>query len=74
MPNFSLDAKKLPGAASCTLRLLIAEFFGWNRMHLGGTLFQSDPPEKLIGLRHFWESLEQSLSYFLIKRKYMKIM
>ena len=23
----------------------------------GGTLSQGDPPEKLIGIRHFWESL-----------------
>ena len=57
MPNFSPDAEKNPGAASCALRLLIAQFFGWNRIHLGGTLSQGDPPEKLIGLRHFWESL-----------------
>ena len=57
MPNFSLDVKKCPGAACGTLRLFIAWFFGWNRIHSGGTLSESVPPEKLNGLGHFWESL-----------------
>ena len=57
MPSFSPDVKKFPGAASCTLHLLIARFFRWNRIYSGGTLSQSGAPEKLIGLRHFWESL-----------------
>ena len=37
--------------------LAIAWVFRWNRIHSGGTLSQSGTPEKLIGLRHFWESL-----------------
>ena len=58
MSSFRPDVKKFPGTASCVLRLLIAQFFGWNRNHSGGTLSQSDTPEKLISLRHFWESLK----------------
>ena len=57
MPNFSLDVKKCPRAAPCMLRLLITRFFGWNRIHSGGTLSESVPPEKLNGLGHFSESL-----------------
>ena len=51
MLSFSPDVKKFPGAASCALRLLIARFFGWNRIHSDGTLSQSGTPEKLIGLK-----------------------
>ena len=56
-PVSALMLKKIPGAASCMLCLLIVLFFWWNRIHPGGTLSPSRTPKKLIGLRHFWESL-----------------
>ena len=57
MSSFSPDVKKFPGDASCALSLAYHAIFWWNRIHSGGTLSQSGTAEKLIGLRHFWESL-----------------
>ena len=41
------------------LGLHLAQFACLSCNFSGGTLYQSDPPDKLIGLRvrHFWESL-----------------